>query len=70
MAAIIPLTKIDLNDNMFVQLVSVGYNFLFLLTLIIMGMVKGVDGSRVPAVGTSISQVVGQVLYNFSNICS
>lgn len=68
-AAVIPLTKIDLNDNMLVQLVSVGYNFLFLFSLLIMAMVKGIDSNRMPAVGTSISQVVGQVLYNFSMNC-
>ena len=68
MGLIIPLTKIDLNNNMFVQLVSVGYNFLFLFTLMILAMVKGGDGARVPATGLSISQVVGQVLYNFSEM--
>jgi hypothetical protein len=66
-AIIIPMTSIDLNDNMFVQFVSLLYNFLFVLTLIGAAIAKGLDFGRVPAVGEDLSQVIGQVLFNFSN---
>jgi hypothetical protein len=64
---IIPLTQMDLNDNMFLQFVSLIFNGIFLLTLIIISVFeKGLSGSRVPFVGSDLTQVIGQVLYNFS----
>jgi hypothetical protein len=68
-AIIIPMTNIDLNDNMFVQFVSILYNFLFVLTLIGSAIAKGLDFGRVPVIGKDLSQVIGQVLFNFSTSC-
>jgi hypothetical protein len=66
MAIIIPLTNINLNDNMFVQFVSFLYNIVFLFTLIGSAIARGISGPRVPIVGSDGSQVIGQVLYNFT----
>jgi hypothetical protein len=62
---IIPMTSIDLNDNMFLQFLSFAYNILFVLTLIFFAMGKGIEFNRVPNLPRDASQVVGQVLYNF-----
>jgi amino acid permease len=65
-AIIIPMTSIELNDNMFVQFVSFMYNLLFLITLVATTITKGIVVDKVPTIGNNHSQVIGQVLFNFT----
>lgn len=67
MLMIIPMTLMDLNDNMFLQLVSLVYNGVFLITLLCLAVFNNdISASRVPVIGSDLTDVFGQVLYNFS----
>jgi hypothetical protein len=64
---ILPLTSMDLNDNMLLQFLSLFYNCLYLLTLCGSVAVKPFSELQtLPAIGTDFSQVIGQVLFNFT----
>jgi hypothetical protein len=64
---ILPLTSMDLNDNMLLQLLSLCYNSLYLLTLFGSVAVKPASELQtLPAFGKDFSQVIGQVLFNFT----
>ncbi|KAI8908525.1 hypothetical protein EDD86DRAFT_276308 [Gorgonomyces haynaldii] len=65
-AIILPLVKMNLNDNVFLQLVSWVYNFVFVFTLIIEAIALGMDSNRMPAIGSSQANVIGAVLFNFA----
>nr|KAJ3423300.1 hypothetical protein HK105_006101 [Polyrhizophydium stewartii] len=60
MLLIIPLTNVDINDNVLLQLT------MFLFTLIVQGASDGFNASLLPAVGSDQSGVVGNVLFNFA----
>jgi hypothetical protein len=67
LSVILPLTNMDLNDNMLLQFLSLVYNSIYLLTLF--GSVVAKPPSKLqslPAIGTDFSQVIGQVLFNFT----
>jgi hypothetical protein len=55
-AIIIPLTTVDINDNVILQLVSLVYNFAFLFTLIGQAASVGFKPQLMPAIGTDQSQ--------------
>ncbi|KAJ3271852.1 hypothetical protein HDV01_006137 [Terramyces sp. JEL0728] len=61
---IIPLTAMDFNDNMFLQFVSLLYNFLFLITLCFTTAYQKI--TPLDIVGDSTATVIGQVLYNYT----
>ncbi|KAI8904975.1 hypothetical protein BC831DRAFT_421506 [Entophlyctis helioformis] len=62
---IVPLTMVDLNSNVLFQLVSTGYVGLFVITVVYMSMVTGLDSSRLPAINYDQSHVLGTVLLNY-----
>lgn len=58
---------VDLNDNMFLQLISLVYNALYILTLIGSVAMKGKNVPvKLTVVGVNFTQVIGQVLFNFT----
>ncbi|KAJ3323866.1 isopentenyl-diphosphate delta-isomerase idi1 [Boothiomyces sp. JEL0866] len=61
---IIPLTAMNFNDNMFLQFVSLLYNFLFLITLCFTAAYQ--KYIPISAISDSTSTVIGQVLYNYT----
>ncbi|KAK5667534.1 hypothetical protein QVD99_006123 [Batrachochytrium dendrobatidis] len=63
---IIPLTRIDLNDNVILQLISCVYTVLFLGTLIIQSSLDGLHKENLPMIGSSQSGTIGSVLFNFA----
>jgi hypothetical protein len=73
-AIIIPLTNLDINDNVIFQLISLIYNFTFLFTLIGMTITNGFYPVNMPAMGSDFSNgkrcykyiVIGNVLFNFA----
>jgi hypothetical protein len=73
-AIIIPLTNLDINDNIIFQLLSLMYNFAFLFTLIGMTISNGFHPQNMPAFGSDFSNgkyfykyiVIGNVLFNFA----
>ena len=65
-AIVIPLTTININDNILLQFASVIYNVLFVLTLLGQGAIEGYKSSRLKPVGTTFDQIVGTILFNFT----
>lgn len=59
-AIIIPLTFLDINDNIILQLISFIYNFVFLFTLIGFSGSAGLKPNIMPAVGTDMSQGISK----------
>ncbi|KAJ1330006.1 hypothetical protein BSLG_009794 [Batrachochytrium salamandrivorans] len=62
---IVPLTRVNLNDNILLQLISCLYTVLFLGTLVVQSISNGLNTSNMPLIGSSQSGTIGNVLFNF-----
>ncbi|KAH6566661.1 hypothetical protein BASA50_007167 [Batrachochytrium salamandrivorans] len=63
---IVPLTRVNLNDNILLQLISCLYTVLFLGTLVVQSISNGLNTSNMPLIGSSQSGTIGNVLFNFA----
>ncbi|KAJ2998574.1 hypothetical protein HDV02_004389 [Globomyces sp. JEL0801] len=63
---IVPLTNMDFNDNMLLQLISLVYNGLFVLTLLGRVVARPLLPYNMPAVGYEFKYVIGQVLFSWT----
>ncbi|KAG0087777.1 hypothetical protein BGZ93_010748 [Podila epicladia] len=65
---IVPLGLMNLSENIWIQMVSAVCILLVILQWIITFFTHGLDTSRVPALGTDVSQTFGQILFNFAYV--
>jgi fucose permease len=63
---IVPLLMVDLNDNMIVQFASFAFIALVMLTWLINSIQHGFSSSLIPVIGTDLSAVVPNILFNYS----
>ncbi|KAG0339982.1 hypothetical protein BG004_006592, partial [Podila humilis] len=68
LALIVPLGLMNLSENIWIQMVSATLILLIILQWIVTFFSHGIDTSRVPAVGTNVSQTFGQILFNFAYV--
>ncbi|KAG0030012.1 hypothetical protein BGZ81_003166 [Podila clonocystis] len=68
LALIVPLGLMNLSENIWIQMVSAVCIVLVILQWIVTFFTHGLDTSRVPALGTDISQTFGQILFNFAYV--
>lgn len=68
MVLIIPLCLLNLSENIWLQVVSCVVILLIFVQWIVTFFQHGLDTSRVPAVGTNISQTFGSILFNYAFI--
>ncbi|KAF9306503.1 hypothetical protein BGZ74_005471 [Mortierella antarctica] len=68
LALIVPLGLMNLSENIWIQMVSAVCILLVILQWIVTFFTHGLDTSRVPALGTDVSQTFGQILFNFAYV--
>lgn len=68
LALIVPLGLMNLSENIWIQMVSAVCILLVILQWIVTFFTHGLDTSRVPALGSDVSQTFGQILFNFAYV--
>ncbi|KAG0289751.1 hypothetical protein BGZ96_006729 [Linnemannia gamsii] len=68
MILIVPLCLLNLSENIWLQVVSCIVILLIFVQWIVTFFQHGLDTSRVPAVGSNISQTFGSILFNYAFI--
>ncbi|KAF9153005.1 hypothetical protein BG015_004292 [Linnemannia schmuckeri] len=68
MILIVPLCLLNLSENIWLQVGSCILILLIFVQWIVTFFQHGLDSSRVPAVGTDISQTFGSILFNYAFI--
>ncbi|KAI9351396.1 hypothetical protein BDR26DRAFT_797887, partial [Obelidium mucronatum] len=67
---IAPLMRLNLDDNMIVQWISLAYIAFVVFCWVIMMFVAGINTSKLPTIGSKFStaptSVIGQVMFNFT----
>ncbi|KAG0215659.1 hypothetical protein BGX28_008905 [Mortierella sp. GBA30] len=65
---IVPLCLMNLSENIWLQIASCVLILLIMLQWIVTFFIHGIETSRVPAIGSNISQTFGSILFNFAFI--
>jgi len=65
-ALLIPLLRLDLNDNMILQFFSVAYLLVIIIAWVIICFVEGLKSEVMPAVGPDLTTVLGGIMFNYT----
>ncbi|KAF9960481.1 hypothetical protein BGZ72_006863 [Mortierella alpina] len=68
MVLIIPLCLMNLSENIWLQMGSCLLILVIMVQWVVMFLIRGIEPSRVPAVGSDISQTFGSILFNYAFI--
>lgn len=68
LALIVPLGLMNLSENIWIQIVSAVCILLVILQWVVTFFTHGLVTSRVPVLGTDVSQTFGQILFNFAYV--
>ncbi|KAF9565984.1 hypothetical protein EC968_003953 [Mortierella alpina] len=68
MILIIPLCLMNLSENIWLQMGSCFIILVIMVQWVVMFLVHGIEPTRVPAVGSDISQTFGSILFNYAFI--